>query len=71
MCLAIPGKVIELKNETAIIDYGGITKEAKITLITPKIGDSVIVHAGFAIEILDKKKAQETNKLLENINDGK
>ena len=68
MCLAIPGKVIEINSETAIIDYGGITKEAKITLVTPKLGDFVIVHAGFAIEILDKKKAEETNKLLKNSN---
>ena len=68
MCLAIPGKVIEITGETATIDYGGITKEAKIALITPKLGDFVIVHAGFAIEILDKKKAQEINKLLKNSN---
>ncbi len=71
MCLAIPGKVIEISGETATIDYGGIIKEAKINLVTPKIGDFVIVHAGFAIEILDKKKADETKEFLENINDNR
>lgn len=71
MCLAIPGKVIEISGETATIDYGGVTKEAKINLVTPKLGDFVIVHAGFAIEILDKKKADETKEFLENINDNR
>ncbi|MCK4551038.1 MAG: HypC/HybG/HupF family hydrogenase formation chaperone [Candidatus Aenigmarchaeota archaeon] len=71
MCLAIPGKVIAIDEETATIDYGGIIKEAKINLVTPKIGDFVIVHAGFAIEILDKKKAEKTKEFLENINDNR
>ncbi|NOR84938.1 HypC/HybG/HupF family hydrogenase formation chaperone [archaeon] len=69
MCLAIPGKIIKIDGDTATIDYDGITKTAKITLITPKIGDHVLVHAGFAIEILKNK--EKTNKLLENINDNK
>ncbi len=56
MCLAIPGKVIKIEGDTAVIDYGGITKNAKIAFVTPKIGDSVLVHAGFAIEILKKQK---------------
>ena len=52
MCLAIPGKVIKITGDTAEIDYDGIKKEAKIPFITPKIGDTVLVHAGFAIEII-------------------
>ena len=60
MCLAIPGKIIKILDDTATIDYNGITKEAKITLITPKIGDEVLVHAGFAIEILKKKNNKNT-----------
>ena len=66
MCLAIPGKIIEINGDTATIDYNGITKEAKIYLITPKIGDNVLVHAGFAIEILknndNEKIGINTNK---------
>ncbi|MCK5594128.1 MAG: HypC/HybG/HupF family hydrogenase formation chaperone, partial [Candidatus Aenigmarchaeota archaeon] len=50
MCLAIPGKVIKIDDDNATIDYNGITKQAKITIISPKIGDYVLVHAGFAIE---------------------
>ena len=63
MCLAIPGKIIEIdKNkEHATIDYGdGTKRKANVTLVDVKIGDYVLVHAGFAIEILNEKDAQET-----------
>jgi len=63
MCLAIPGKITEIdKNkEHAIVDYGdGTKRKANITLVDVKIGDYILVHAGFAIEILDEKDAQET-----------
>ena len=60
MCLAIPGKIIKINGETATIDYDGIAKEAKINLINPKIGDSVLVHAGFAIEILKPNTSKKT-----------
>ena len=63
MCLAVPGKIIEIEkdNEHAIADYGdGTKRKANITLVEVKIGDYVLVHAGFAIEVLDEKEAQET-----------
>jgi hydrogenase expression/formation protein HypC len=63
MCLAIPGKVIEIdKNkEHAKIDYGdGTKRNANISLVDVKVGDYVLVHAGFAIEVLDEKEANET-----------
>ena len=63
MCLAIPGKVIEIdKNkEHATVDYGdGTKRKANITLVSAKIGDYILVHAGFAIEVLNEKEAQET-----------
>lgn len=63
MCLAIPGKIIEIdKNkEHAIVDYGNGTKrKANVTLVNVKIGNYVLVHAGFAIEVLDEKDALET-----------
>ena len=66
MCLAIPGRVIDIdKNkEHAIVDYGdGTKRKANITLVDIKIGDYVLVHAGFAIEILNKKEAEETLNL--------
>ena len=63
MCLAIPGKIIEIDNKTnhAIVDYGdGTKRKVNISLIETKIGDYVLVHAGFAIQILDEKEALET-----------
>lgn len=63
MCLGIPGKVISINGEHAKIDYGGVIKDANVSLVTPKIGEYVIVHAGFAIETLDVKEAEESLKL--------
>ena len=63
MCLAIPGKVIEIdKNkEHATVDYGdGTKRNANISLVDVKVGDYVLVHAGFAIEVLDEKEAHKT-----------
>lgn len=63
MCLAIPGKVVEIdkKNQHATIDYGdGTKRQANVSLVDVKKGDFVLVHAGFAIEVLDKKEAMET-----------
>jgi hydrogenase expression/formation protein HypC len=70
MCLAIPGKIIEIEknNEHAIVDYGdGTKRKANVTLIDAKLGDYVLVHAGFAIEILNEKEAQETLSLFREI----
>jgi len=63
MCLAVPGKIIEIEKdgEHAIVDYGdGTKRKANISLVEVKIGDYVLVHAGFAIEVLDEKEAQKT-----------
>ena len=63
MCLAIPGKIVEIdKNEEhGIVDYGdGTKRNVNISLVEVKVGDYVLVHAGFAIEVLDEKDAQET-----------
>jgi len=70
VCLAIPGKVIEIdKNkEHATVDYGdGTKRKANITLVSAKIGDYILVHAGFAIEVLNEKEAQETLDLFREI----
>lgn len=66
MCLAIPGRIIEIdtKKERATVDYGdGTKRKANISLVDVKIGDYILVHAGFAIEVLDKKEAEETLNL--------
>ena len=63
MCLAIPGKIVDIdkKREHATVDYGdGTKRKANITLVDVKLGDYVLVHAGFAIQVLDEKEALET-----------
>jgi hydrogenase expression/formation protein HypC len=58
MCLAIPAKVNKINKNIAEIESLGVTKKVDITLIPDvKIGDYVIVHAGFAIQIIDKEEA--------------
>ena len=68
MCLAIPGKIVKILDNHAIVDYGeGTTREANISLVKVKKGNYVLVHAGFAIEILDEKEAKETLDLFRKI----
>jgi hydrogenase expression/formation protein HypC len=65
MCLAVPGKIIELKGQTAKVDINGMVTEANTMLLEKvKKGDYVLVHTGFAIQKYDKKEAEETLKLL-------
>lgn len=69
MCLAIPGKVTEINGAKAVVDYGGVQREVDISLVEPKIGDYVIVHAGFAIQLLDKQDAEETLAIFKELLD--
>ncbi len=67
MCLAIPGRVESIEDSKAVVDYGGIKRKVDISLVDVKEGDYVIVHAGFAIQVLDEKEAEETLKIFEEI----
>lgn len=68
MCLAIPMKVVEIDGEFGTVELGGVRRKAGLQLIEEvKIGDYVIVHAGFAIEKLDEDEAQETLRLIQQI----
>jgi len=69
MCLAIPGKVLEVKGKVAVVDYGGVKRTVKVDLVEAKAGDYLIVHAGYAIEVMDEKEAKETLRLLEEVLD--
>ena len=61
MCLAVPMKIVELRSDgTGVVDLDGSRHEANLSLIdNPTLGDYVIVHAGFAIERLNEKEANE------------
>ncbi len=68
MCLAIPAKVVEINGETAMVYFGaGTTREVNVSLVDAKIGEYVIVHAGYAIEVLDQKAVEETLSLWNEI----
>ena len=58
MCLAIPAKIIKINKNLAEIESMGVKKEIDITLVPDAVkGDFIIVHAGFAIQIIEKKEA--------------
>jgi len=68
MCLAIPAKVLSMKGKLAQVDFGnGVMQEVNVMLVDAKIGDYVLVHAGYAIQVLDQKEAEETLKLWDEI----
>ena len=68
MCLAIPAKVISVKEDKARVDFGeGVLRDVNVTLVNAKVGDYVLVHAGYAIQVLDEKEAQETIRLWNEI----
>ena len=68
MCLAIPGKILEIEDNTALVDFDGIKQKIIIALIqNPEVGKFVIVHAGYAIEMMNEKDALEAIELWEEI----
>lgn len=69
MCLAFPGKIISIKDkEQATIDFDGMKKDVNISLIADaKKGDFVIVHAGFAVEKVEKEQKDEIDKILKGL----
>ncbi len=68
MCLAIPAKILEIRGGEAIVDFGGVKRSVMLTLL-PEVrkGDYVLVHTGFAIEVLDENEATETLRLWKEI----
>ncbi len=71
MCLAIPAKIIKINKNLAEVESMGIKKEVDITLVPDAVkGDYVIVHAGFAIQIIDKKEATTIKKYWNEYFDG-
>ncbi len=65
MCLAIPLKLIEIKNYMGTFESGGIRRKVNLSLVeNPKLGDFVVVHAGFAITIMDQEEGEKTLSLI-------
>jgi hydrogenase expression/formation protein HypC len=68
MCLAVPARVIEVNGDLAKVDFGGgVVREVNVSLVDAKVGDYVLVHAGYAIQVIDEREAEETLALWREI----
>jgi len=64
MCLAIPAKVVSVEGDEAQVDFGeGVLRDVNVTLVEAKVGEYVLVHAGYAIQVLSEEEAVETLRL--------
>ena len=68
MCLAVPVQVISMNGDEAEVEIGGVKRRVSIAL-TPevKVGDYVLLHTGYAINVVDEAEAQETLKIFEEM----
>ena len=65
MCLAIPSRIVSIKDDMGTIDVDGVKREVSLLLLEdPKVGEYVIVHAGFAINKIDETAALESLQIL-------
>ena len=69
MCLAIPGKIVSINDDIAEIGFGGVMKKANVSMVDANVGDWAVIHAGFAIEVMDEDDAQETIRLWNDVLD--
>ncbi len=68
MCLAIPMQLTDIEGPQGTVNIGGVSCEIRLDLVeTPRVGDYVLVHAGYAITVLDEAEAQETLSLLSEL----
>lgn len=70
MCLAIPAQIKSIEGRQAVVELGGISRPASLWL-TPeaRVGDYVLIHTGYAINIIDEEEAEETLRLLEELSE--
>ncbi len=68
MCLAVPAKIKSIDKKEALVDFGGVQKKISLGILDGvKIGDYVLVHAGFAIGKVKKAEAEDTLKALDEL----
>jgi len=64
VCLAIPAKVLEVQGDVAKVDFGqGVAREVNVMLVDARVGEYVLVHAGYAIQVVDQEAAEESLRL--------
>lgn len=69
MCVAVPSKVVSVENLTAVVDIHGARRTVSLAVLAGQVevGEYVLVHAGFAIQVLKEEDAQETLLLLNEL----
>jgi len=67
MCVAVPGKIIEINGDTAKVDIMNNVCDVNIKLVSAKIGDYVLIHAGCVLEVLKKDMAEEILFMLKEL----
>ena len=70
MCVAVPGKITAISGNNAEVDFSGVKRAVSLDLVpAARKNDYVLVHAGFAIQVLSAAEAEETLKLFQEIYD--
>lgn len=65
MCLAVPGRLVEMEGLNGVVEMFGVRRDVRLDLIdNPSLGDQLLLHAGFAIERIDEERAAEITDLL-------
>lgn len=68
MCLAFPAKIISIKDSLATVERSGVKRDASLMLLPDaKVGDFVLIHAGFAMQVVDEEEVQDRDDVLGNI----
>ncbi len=71
MCLAVPGKIVSIdENSVADVDFGGVNRPVNVSLVDVGVGEYVIVHAGYAIQVLSEEEALESLNLFREMLEG-
>lgn len=69
MCVAIPGKVIEINGKMGKVDFNGNVIEVNVSLVDVEVGSYVLVHAGYAVEKVKREQAEEISNLFADLED--
>ena len=67
MCVAMPGKILEINDHKAKVTFTGMEMNADVRMVDAKVGDYVLVHAGCAIEVLSQSRAEEMLEIFKEL----
>ena len=69
MCLAFPAKIISIKDSLATVEKSGVKRDASLMLLPDaKVGDYVLIHAGFAMQVVDEEETKMRDEILGAVN---